>query len=251
MAKERLKVIQAGRLWMAVQYTAIRSPDAGTRREAKAMISTPARESLNAKLSWQKLMLLLAANFQSDDLVVTLTYRDQDLPRNREEAARRIKYFIRLLRKRRKLDGEALKYAYTTEGYHSNGRLHHHLIINATGEDFDIIRTLWKRWGDNVEFERFGWDGGERWGKYLTKEPREQGRRHIGDRSWCVSRNMLRTKPRTEFVPAGEPLVPPAGAVIVDRTQCDNCYGRFCYMMAYLPDNGGNFTTEKKISDLG
>ena len=60
MAKERLKVIQAGRLWMAVQYTAIRGADPGQRREAKSLISTPARESLNAKYSWQKLMLLLA-----------------------------------------------------------------------------------------------------------------------------------------------------------------------------------------------
>ena len=236
MAKERLKVIQAGRLWMAVQYTAIRGPDPGTRREAKALISTPARESLNAKMSWQRLMLVLAANFKKNDLVVTLTYRDGALPVHREAAAKRMKYFIRLLRKHRRQNGEELKYVYTTEGYHSGGRLHHHLIIDATGEDYDIIRQLWNRWGDNIEFERFGWDGPERWGKYLTKEPRVQGRRHVGDRTWCASRNLVRAKPRTEFVPAGEPLVPPVGARVVDRTQCDNCYGRFCYVMAYLPE---------------
>ena len=46
---------------MAVQYTAIRSNDPGARREARSQISSPARESLNAKLSWQKLMMLLAA----------------------------------------------------------------------------------------------------------------------------------------------------------------------------------------------
>ena len=224
---------------MAVQYTSIRGSDEQTRRQVKALVSTPARESLNAKLSWQKLMLLLAANFKSSDLVVTLTYREDALPRNRDEAAKRIRYFIRLLRSRRQLDGVGLKYAYTTEGYHTHGRLHHHLIINSTGQDFDVIRDLWRRWGDNVDFERFGWDGPERWGKYLTKEPREQGRRRIGERSWCVSRNMVRVKPHVEFVPAGEPLLPPAGAKIVDRAQCDNCYGRFCYMMAYLPEELG------------
>ena len=58
MAKERRKIIQAGKLWMAVQYTAIRSGDTTARREARAQISSPARESLNAKLSWQKLMML-------------------------------------------------------------------------------------------------------------------------------------------------------------------------------------------------
>ncbi len=60
MGKERRKIIQAGSLWMAVQYTAIRGGNQGQRREAKAQISSPARESLNAKLSWQKLMLTLA-----------------------------------------------------------------------------------------------------------------------------------------------------------------------------------------------
>ena len=236
MAKERLKVIQAGSLWMAVQYAAIRGPDPGTRREAKSMISTPARESLNAKLSWQKLMLLLAANFHSMDLAVTLTYRDEALPRHREEAMKRIKYFIRLLRAKRKARGQPLKYVYTTEGYHSGGRLHHHMILNMVGGDYKEIRELWKRYGDNVDFQPFGWDGAERWGKYLTKEPREQGRRHVGDRTWSVSRNFVRPKSHTEFVPAGEALMPPVGAKVVDRAQCDNCYGRFCYIMAYLPE---------------
>ena len=80
MTKERRRVIQAGNLWMAVQYTAIHTQNQTARREARSQISTPARESLNAKLSWQKLMLVLAANFHSSDLVVTLTYRDADLP---------------------------------------------------------------------------------------------------------------------------------------------------------------------------
>lgn len=236
MAKERLKIVRAGSLWMAVQYTAIRSPDPGQRREAKAMISTPARESLNAKLSWQRLMLILAANFRSSDLVVTLTYRDADLPRHREDAMRRVKYFIRLLRKSRMARGKSLKYVYTTEGYHSAGRLHHHLIVNAVGGDFKEIRELWQRNGDNIDFEAFGRDGPERWGKYLTKEPREQGRRHVGDRTWSASRNMIKPVAASEFVTAGTALSPPPGAFILDRTECENCYGRFSYIMARLPE---------------
>ena len=63
LGRERRKTIKAGSLWMAVQYTAIRGSNQSARREAKAQISSPARESLNAKLSWQKLMLTLAANY--------------------------------------------------------------------------------------------------------------------------------------------------------------------------------------------
>lgn len=236
MAKERRKIIQAGLLWMAVQYTAIRGENQTARREGRAQISTPARESLNAKLSWQKLMLILAANFRSTDLVVTLTYRDGCLPIHREAADRRLDYLIRNLREYRKKQGQLLVYARITEGYHSGGRLHHHLIINATGQDFDAIRKLWIRDGDDVDFEQFGIDGAERWAKYLTKEPREKGRRHVGDRTWRTSRNVKKPIVSYEMVDERDSLMPPPGAFVLDKVECQNCYGKFCHMMARLPE---------------
>ena len=236
MPKERRKIIQAGRLWMAVQYTAIRSGDQEARRETRSQISSPARESLNAKLSWQKLMLSLAANFTPSDLVVTLSYRDDSLPIRREEADKRLSNFIRALRKYRLERGKTLIYVRVTEGYHAGGRLHHHLIVNATGDDYASIRSLWQKNGDNVEFSSFGNDGAERWGKYLTKEPREQGRRHVGDRSWRSSVGLKKPMISYAYVPQDEPLSPPKGSFILDRTQCENCYGRFCHVVAMLPE---------------
>lgn len=236
MAKERRKIIQAGRLWMAVQYTAIHTQNQTARRDARQLISTPAREALNSKLSWQKLMLVLASNFRSDDLVITLTYRDANLPIHREAADKRLDYFIRLLRAHRKPLGQPLLYVRTTEGYHSDGRLHHHFITNATGADFEIIKQLWLRNGDNIEFDLFGRDGAERWAKYLTKEPREKGRRYIGDRTWRTSRNLKRPEAHYEYVSEGDDLAPPPGAFITDKTECTNSYGRFCHMMALLPE---------------
>lgn len=236
MPKERRKIVQAGKLWMAVQYTAIHSGNQTARREARTQISSPARESLNAKLSWQRLMLVLAANFSSTDLVVGLTYRDKDLPVRREDADRRLDNFIRALRKTRTASGQLLVYVRVTEGYHSGGRLHHHLIVNATGDDYVTIRKLWQKNGDNVDFEPFGTDGAERWGKYLTKEPREKGRRYVGDRTWRASIHMKKPEVTTEFVDADDALQPPNGAFVVDKTQCENCYGRFCHVMAMLPE---------------
>lgn len=236
MGKERRKIIRAGKLWMAVQYTAIRGGNQAARREAKAQISSPARESLNAKMSWQKLMLTLAANYKATDLVVTLTYRDKDLPARREDADKRLTNLIRALRAHRREREQGLVYVRVTEGYHSAGRLHHHLIINATGDDFEIIRRLWQKNGDNIDLERFGVDGAERWGKYLTKEPREKGRRYVGDRTWRTSVHMKKPDVTAEYVEKSDELAPPAGAFIVDRTQCENCYGRFQHIMAMLPD---------------
>lgn len=222
---------------MAVQYTAIHTGNQSSKREARTTISNPARESLNAKLSWQKLMLTLAANFNKTDLVVTLTYRDADLPVRRDDADRKLTNFIRALRKCRKERGKTLLYARITEGYHTGGRLHHHLILNATGDDFSIIRELWKKNGDDVDFERFGSDGAERWAKYLTKEPREKGRRYVGDRTWRTSQQMRRPVVTSIWVEEGDDLTPPAGAFITDRAEVQNCYGRFCHMMAVLPES--------------
>lgn len=237
MAKERRKVVQAGKLWMAVQYTAIHSGNQTARREARSQISSPARESLNAKLSWQKLMLCLAANFDRSDLVVTLGYRDADLPCRREDADKKLSNLIRALRQHRKQLGQDLMYVRVTEGYHSGGRLHHHLIINATGQDYDIIRQLWEKNGDNIDFEPFGADGHERWGKYLTKEPREKGRRYVGDRTWRTSIHMKKPDTISILVEEGDDLIPPAGAYVTDKAEVVNCYGRFCHMMAILPES--------------
>lgn len=237
MPKERRKVVQAGKLWIAVQYTAIHSGNQAARREAWTQISSPARESLNAKLSWQKLMLTLAANFKTTDLVVTLGYRDDNLPKRREDADRKLSNLIRALRLHRRQLGQELTYVRVTEGYHSGGRLHHHLIINGTGQDYDIIRQLWAKNGDNIDFEPFGSDGPERWGKYLTKEPREKGRRYVGDRTWRASIHMKKPETFTEWVEEGDDLQPPAGAYVTDKAEVVNCYGRFCHLMAILPES--------------
>ena len=236
MAKERRKIVQAGKLWMAVQYTAIHTRNVTARREAKCQISSPARESLNAKLSWQKLMLVLAANFTPADLVVSLSYRDDALPRRREDADKVLSNFIRALRKHRRQLGQELVYVRVTEGYHSDGRLHHHVIINATGNDYDIIRQLWEKNGDNIGFEEFALDGAERWAKYLTKEPRIKGRRYVGDRTWRTSQHMRKPETVSILVDADDELQPPAGACVTDKTTVQNCYGRFNYIMAQLPE---------------
>lgn len=236
MAKERRKIVQAGNLWMAVQYTAFHSGSQITRREARAQISSPARESLNAKLSWQKLMLTLAANYSRHDLVVGLDYRDEDLPKRREDADRILSNFIRALRKVRKEQSIPLVYVRVTEGYHSGGRLHHHLILNSTGDDYEVIRQLWK-YSDAVDFEEFGADGAERWGKYLTKEPRTKGRRYVGDRTWRTSQHMKKPDTISILVEEGDDLIPPDGAYVTDKAEVHNCYGHFYHMMALLPDS--------------
>ena len=191
MAK-RLKTITAGRLVVVGCYT-IPTPRS-TERERKALreISSAAQMTINANRSWQRLELLLAANFGRRDLHVVLTYDDEHLPANRQAAVQRVRKMLPQLRAVRKSRGQELKYIYVTEQLSSEGgRLHHHMVVNGTGADLDVLRSLWP-YGE-VELETLDtWQGYEALAKYLTKEPRELGKPEVGARNWAASIGLAR-----------------------------------------------------------
>lgn len=177
-------------------------------------------------------MLLLACNFEPTDLFVTLSYRDADLPKRRDEADRRLTAFIRALRKVRKAAGQPMPYIRVTEDKHGDARIHHHMIINATGNDYEIIRRLWRKNGDNVDFELFGSKSYEDRAKYLAKEAIELGRRRIGERSWRASLRLKRPVITYMYVPETDALTPPPGFFVLERLESQNCYGRFTTVTA-------------------
>lgn len=141
-----LKQVRAGRLVCAVVYTTAAAGDSPRARTQKQRASTAARDKLNARTSFQKLERTLAANFDNGDLFITLTYDDTHLPEDREAAIRRIRSFLSKLRKARKPRGQLLHYIYVTEGGCPGGRLHHHLVVNSTGEDLEEIRPALDLW---------------------------------------------------------------------------------------------------------
>lgn len=235
MAK-RLKTITAGRLVVVGCYT-IPSPRS-TPEERKALreISSAAQMELNAKRSWQKLELLLAANFGRRDLHVVLTYDDEHLPPNRETARNLMRKFLKLLRVHRKSRGQELKYIYVTEQLSAEGgRLHHHLVLNGTGADLEVLRSLWP-YGE-VELEQLDtWQGYEALAKYLTKEPREVGRPEPGKKSWTSSLNLVKPKVERETVKDNLTIVAPPGAIILSAPPPKrNEFGEFVMLKYYLP----------------
>ncbi|MEM5781402.1 MAG: hypothetical protein AAGU02_09655, partial [Lawsonibacter sp.] len=135
-----LKQVRAGRLVCAVVYT---TPCAGDSKRAR-------EQKLKASTAAQMLERTVAANFDNGDLFVTLTYDDAHLPGDRDAAVRRFRSFAPKLRAARKSKGQTLRYIYVTEGCYPGGRLHHHMVINSTGEDLAELRRLWI-YGDNVE----------------------------------------------------------------------------------------------------
>lgn len=237
---KRKKVITAGRLVIAVAYTVAGLQDGPKARADKVQMSSAAREAINLRCSWQKLEVVLAANFTSRDLFVTLTYADELHPPSRAEAVKRVKRFLTKLRAARKLKGQTLKYIYVTEQLSSEGnRLHHHLVINGTGDDYETIRSLWE-WGSDVEISPLevggNDDGYADVAKYLTKEPRECGKAEVGARTWTPSLGLTRPKPETEDMADNETIaVPPDAYRIEAPTPSRNEYGEYTYIKYLLP----------------
>lgn len=138
----------------------------------------------------------------------------------------------------RRARGQPTRYIYVTEGGCPGGRLHHHLVLNGTGEDLEEVRRLWI-YGSNVEMTRLKFDRGHTYedlAAYLTKEPREWGHPQVGERTWTPSLGLDRPEPQTERVPDCVTLTaPPEAEVLANEGPVRNGYGEFAWIKYMLP----------------
>lgn len=241
MGKNRLKTVTAGRLVYAVCYSQATISDDKPARQAKAKISSAARQRLNFRAAWQKLELILAANFGRRDWFVTFTYDDDHLPADRAAAGKEMGKYLRALRKQRKAKGRDLLYIYNVEEMPDapgeTGRLHHHAVINRAGEPAEALRALWGRGTVYVEPLLDGpSDSYEARARYLVKErhPGAKGRR-TGLRAWVPSRNLVKPEVTSELVPDTLTIAPPPGAYVLDQQTEQNSFGSYHYIKYLLP----------------
>lgn len=241
MAKFK-KIIVAGPLVVETVYPAPNPRDSTGVRAGKKALSSEAQQRMNLKYAYQKLELEIAANFGVGDLYATFTYDDDHLPSSRKEANNRVSLFMRRLRAARKAEGQELRYIYVTEHKHGDGRWHHHILINATGDDFKRIRELWGQGG--IEFIKLRIDRDKNYetlARYLCKEQRDK----VGLRLWSGSRNLHKPERECFRVPNDTPLTPPENAmVLTDSGDVRTAYGHFRYIK-YLAA-GTNATTKVK-----
>ena len=228
MAKA-IKHIQAGLLHIEVLGKIPDRQPERKRRGARANATPPAQCFYNLKLAYREVMLLLAANFGSRDWVVTATFNDSNLPKDKKGAGKFLqqKYFrkLRAVRRRR---GEELKYLYAIEGWHGkqsssflcedgtleDRRIHIHFVVNDTGPGtLEELRSLWPG-GGYVRIEPLDVHYYEALARYLTKEAREFGRAKPGDRTWGRSMNLTEYQVEYIEIPTDSiTLTPPVGAV--------------------------------------
>ena len=235
---KRRKTIRAGRLVYDIAYTVPR-PNA-TPQERKRIREVTAEQIARTRCNTaqRKLELLMAANFEPEDLVITATYRDEDLPSSPDVTRRRLGKVFKQLRAYRKARGlPDLKYIYVLEGRNGDHRPHAHIILNAVGGDLELFRSLWI-WGDDVQLNYIRERGYDGWAGYLTKERREASLN--GKKQFVGSRGLEQPITTYEWVDDGATVDAPPGAQVLDDGGGRNETASCRYIKYLLPRRENN-----------
>ena len=217
----------AGPLVREVIYTRANAREPAKVRQAKRKTSSEAQQRMNARNSWEKLELMLAANFTTGDLFATLTFDDQHLPATRTAAAARLKQFRKDFTLLRAAKHEDARMIWTLENAH-DGRWHVHIVVNATGDDFSDILRCWP-YGSDVEIRKIQVDREKNYeslARYMCKEMRERP----GLRSWSYTRNCQHPEIETFAVPDDTVLKVPEDATVLSEEQKRTEYAEFHYI---------------------
>lgn len=212
---KRRKTIRAGRLVWDITYTVPRPNASKQERKRIREVTEEQIQRTNANTAQRKLEMLMATNFDETDLVLTVTYRDADLPDSADVTRKHLgKVFAQMRAYRKARDLPELKYIYILEGRHGDHRPHAHIIINAAGGDLELMRSLWI-WGDDIQLNYIRERGYDGWAGYLTKERREASLN--GKKQFVGSRNLARPVTTYAWVDDGTTVDAPPGAQVLDE----------------------------------
>lgn len=232
---KRRKTIRAGRLVWDITYTVPR-PNANTAQRKRIREVTEEQiQRTNANTAQRKLEMLMATNFDDTDLVLTVTYRDADLPDSADVTRKHLGKVFAQMRAYRKARGlPDLKYIYVLEGRHGDHRPHAHLIVNAAGGDLELMRSLWI-WGDDIQLNYIRERGYDGWAGYLTKERREASLN--GKKQFVGSRNLARPVTTYAWVDDGTTVDAPPGAQVLDEGGGRNEIASCRFVKYLMPKN--------------
>lgn len=232
---KRRKTIRAGRLVWDITYTVPRPNASKQERQRIREVTEEQIQRTNANTAQRKLEMLMATNFDDTDLVLTVTYRDADLPDSADVTRKHLgKVFSQMRAYRKARDLPELKYIYILEGRHGDHRPHAHIIINAAGGDLELMRSLWI-WGDDIQLNYIRERGYDGWAGYLTKERREASLN--GKKQFVGSRNLARPVTTYEWVDDGTTVDAPPGAQVLDEGGGRNEIASCRFVKYLMPKN--------------
>ena len=232
---KRRKTIRAGRLVWDIAYTEPRPNASKQERKRIREVTEEQIQRTNANTAQRKLEMLMATNFDEGDLVLTVTYRDADLPDSADVTRKHLGKVFAQMRAYRKARGlPDLKYIYVLEGRHGDHRPHAHIIINAAGGDLELMRSLWI-WGDDIQLNYIRERGYDGWAGYLTKERREASLN--GKKQFVGSRNLARPVTTYAWVDDGTTVDVPPGAQVLDEGGGRNEIASCRFVKYLMPKN--------------
>lgn len=232
---KRRKTTRAGRLVWDITYTVPRPNASKQERKRIREVTEEQVARTNANTAQRKLEMLMATNFDEGDLVLTVTYRDADLPDSADVTRKHLgKVFSQMRAYRKARDLPELKYIYILEGRHGDHRPHAHIIINAAGGDLELMRSLWI-WGDDIQLNYIRERGYDGWAGYLTKERREASLN--GKKQFVGSRNLARPVTTYEWVDDGTTVDAPPGAQVLDEGGGRNEIASCRFVKYLMPKN--------------
>jgi len=232
---KRRKTIRAGRLVWDITYTVPRPNASKQERKRIREVTEEQIQRTNANTAQRKLEMLMATNFDDTDLVLTVTYRDADLPDSADVTRKHLgKVFSQMRAYRKARDLPELKYIYILEGRHGDHRPHAHIIINAAGGDLELMRSLWG-WGDDIQLNYIRERGYDGWAGYLTKERREASLN--GKKQFVGSRNLDRPVTTYAWVDDGTTVDAPPGAQVLDEGGGRNEIASCRFVKYLMPKN--------------
>lgn len=147
------RVVQSGDMLEVEYYKSIRKRGKPASRSCNKSASTEQQKARNEITAKKKCQRLIATNFTTDDLYITLTFRDNI---TQDKANNEVTNFVRRLKRyRNKHNLAPLKYIGCIECGKRRNRFHAHFVI--TGTSIEVITALWKC--GRVKIEKLYQDG--------------------------------------------------------------------------------------------
>ena len=178
----RERIIQCGQ-YMTVHMYPVYATSKKTRR-TRYKPTSDVQAALNKKYSDEHLINLINTNFTSDDIKLELTFDEDHLPANEEEAERLSVNFLRRIKRKLAKIGKELKYVRKLERGSRSGRFHLHLVMTG-GLGVKALADEWAPLGyvRRIAPLMFNENGVSDLAMYLTKD-------RIGFKRYSCSKNL-------------------------------------------------------------
>lgn len=188
------RIVKAGSVIDVLEYHTARYGAPGQKREKRRKATPEEMAKANRRNKERRCWHLILANFTTGDYFLTLTYREQERPKDMDMAKNDFRRFINRVKKRYRQKGHELKWIRNIE-VGTRGAWHVHMIANRIKGGLDIIMEEWNH--GRIQTQTMYADGRfAKLAKYITKSPGDEQR--LQESNYSTSRNLIRPVPEVK-----------------------------------------------------